>query len=55
MDSPHSEAVDNGRALHVKDVPWADKQMWAPDAAEKEGNYSCSSLQKGMMVYVELA
>lgn len=39
MDSPQSEAVDNGRALHVKDVPWAEKQMWAPDAAEKNGQY----------------
>lgn len=39
MDSPTSEAVDNGVALHVNDVPWAAKQMWAPDAAEKDGNY----------------
>lgn len=39
MDTPDSEAKDNGIALHVKDVPWADKQMWAPDAAEKDGTY----------------
>lgn len=26
-------------ALDVKDVPWADKQMWAPDAAYKDGTY----------------
>lgn len=39
MDSPQSEAVDNGLALHVKDVAWATKQMWAPDAAEKDGKY----------------
>ncbi|MEP7252793.1 MAG: glycoside hydrolase family 43 protein [Ginsengibacter sp.] len=39
MDSPDSEARDNGIALHVKDVPWALKQMWAPDAAEKDGKY----------------
>lgn len=39
MDSPESPAVDNGCALHVKDVPWASKQMWAPDAAEKNGTY----------------
>jgi GH43 family beta-xylosidase len=26
-------------ALDVKDVPWADKQMWAPDAAYKNGIY----------------
>ncbi|MFT4092465.1 MAG: glycoside hydrolase family 43 protein [Niabella sp.] len=39
MDSPDSEACDNGRALHVNDVPWAEKQMWAPDANEKDGKY----------------
>jgi len=39
MDTPQSEAIDNGLALHVKDVPWADKQMWAPDATEKDGIY----------------
>jgi hypothetical protein len=26
-------------ALDIKDVPWAGKQMWAPDAAEKDGKY----------------
>jgi beta-xylosidase len=26
-------------ALDVKDVPWASKQMWAPDAAYKGGTY----------------
>ncbi len=39
MDSPNSEAVDNGVALHVNDVVWAEKQMWAPDANEKDGTY----------------
>ncbi|MCP9747062.1 glycoside hydrolase family 43 protein [Lacihabitans sp. CS3-21] len=39
MDSIDSEAFDNGVALHVNDVPWADKQMWAPDANEKDGKY----------------
>ena len=39
MDSPTSEAKDNGIALSVKDVPWAQKQMWAPDANEKDGKY----------------
>jgi hypothetical protein len=29
----------HGVALHVKDVPWAEKQMWAPDANEKDGKY----------------
>ena len=32
-------AKDQGVALHVKDVPWAEKQMWAPDAAFRNGSY----------------
>lgn len=39
MESPDSEAIDHGIALDVKDVKWAKKQMWAPDAAEKDGKY----------------
>ncbi|MFI1772810.1 glycoside hydrolase family 43 protein [Thalassobellus citreus] len=39
MDSIDSDAVDNGVALHVKDVAWAERQMWAPDAAHKDGKY----------------
>jgi hypothetical protein len=39
LENPDADAVDNGIALHVKDVPWAKKQMWAPDAAEKDGKY----------------
>jgi len=39
QNSPDSEAVDCGVALHVRDVPWAEKQMWAPDAACKDGRY----------------
>jgi hypothetical protein len=39
MDNISSEVVDNGLALHVKDVQWAEKQMWAPDAASKDGKY----------------
>ncbi|WP_374012564.1 glycoside hydrolase family 43 protein [Pseudoxanthomonas koreensis] len=39
QDSPDAPAVDCGVALHVKDVPWAQKQMWAPDAATKDGKY----------------
>jgi hypothetical protein len=39
MDSPAAKAVDHGVALHVKDVPWADRQMWAPDVARKNGKY----------------
>lgn len=39
MDTPTSEAIDGGVALHVADVPWAEKQMWAPDAAENDGKF----------------
>jgi hypothetical protein len=39
LDSIDAIAKDNGVALHIRDVPWASKQMWAPDAAEKDGKY----------------
>ncbi|REG99624.1 glycoside hydrolase family 43 protein [Flavobacterium aquicola] len=39
MENMTSEVVDNGVALHVDDVAWAEKQMWAPDAAHKNGKY----------------
>ena len=39
MDSLDSECKDNGEALHMKDVPWVSKQMWAPDLARKNGKY----------------
>ncbi len=39
MDNIEAETVDNGLALHVKDVLWAERQMWAPDAAHKNGKY----------------
>lgn len=39
LDSIDGEATDHGEALHVINVPWAEKQMWAPDAAYKNGSY----------------
>jgi len=39
MATPDSPAVDHGVVLHVNDVPWAERQMWAPDAARKDGTY----------------
>lgn len=39
MDRPGGEVTDHGVALHVNDVPWAERQMWAPDAACKDGRY----------------
>jgi hypothetical protein len=39
QDTPDAPAVDCGVALDIKDVPWADRQMWAPDAATRDGQY----------------
>ncbi len=39
MDATDAPCVDHGCALHMKDVPWVQKQMWAPDAACKDGRY----------------
>jgi hypothetical protein len=39
MDSPLGAAVDCGVALRLEDVPWADRQLWAPDAACRDGRY----------------
>jgi beta-xylosidase len=39
MDDIGAPCVDHGVALHIKDVPWATAQMWAPDAAYKNGTY----------------
>lgn len=39
MDDVDAEVVDHGEALHVRDVKWASKQMWAPDAAFKNDTY----------------
>ncbi len=39
QDTPQGPAEDCGVALHVKDVPWASTQMWAPDAACRDGRY----------------
>ena len=39
MEDIGAPCVDHGVALHVDDVPWASKHMWAPDAAHKNGKY----------------
>lgn len=33
------EVTDHGVALSVDDIPWAGRQLWAPDAAHKDGKY----------------
>jgi Glycosyl hydrolases family 43 len=39
MDAVGGKVTDHGIALDIKNVPWAGRQMWAPDAAEKAGKY----------------
>jgi len=39
MDSAESAVVDHGVALALADVPWAARQLWAPDAACLDGRY----------------
>ncbi len=39
MDSIGGKITDNGVALDIKNVPWAKRQMWAPDAAFANGKY----------------
>ncbi|KAK7413559.1 hypothetical protein QQX98_007568 [Neonectria punicea] len=37
--SPPGAVIDHGVVLKTEDVPWVSKQLWAPDAAEKDGKY----------------
>ena len=39
MDNSGGSVTDHGCALHIDDVPWAKRQMWAPDAAYSSGKY----------------
>src|SRR5687768_3335922 len=39
MDSIGAEVKDNGIAIDIKDIPWAGRQLWAPDAAFANGKY----------------
>jgi hypothetical protein len=39
MDSVNGKVKDHGVALTVKDMSWAGRQLWAPDAAYKNGTY----------------
>lgn len=39
MDSVGGEVTDHGVALDIKDIPWAGRQLWAPDAAYANGKY----------------
>ena len=39
MEDMTKKPKDLGVILTIDDVPWAGKQLWAPDAAEKNGKY----------------
>jgi hypothetical protein len=39
MDSVGGKVTDHGVALDVKDIPWAGRQLWAPDAAYANNQY----------------
>ena len=38
-DVMHGEIVDHGVVLTVEDIPWAGRQLWDCDIAEKDGKY----------------
>lgn len=39
LDGPQGPARAHGPILHVDDVPWATRQMWAPDVEHRDGRY----------------
>ncbi|AEV99161.1 alpha-N-arabinofuranosidase [Niastella koreensis] len=39
MDSVGGKVTDHGVALHIKNIPWAGRQLWAPDAAFANNTY----------------
>src|SRR3954462_8559878 len=39
MGEAGGEVTDHGVAIDVKDIPWAGRQLWSADCAEKDGRY----------------
>jgi hypothetical protein len=39
LDAVGGQVIDHGVALALVDIPWAQRQLWAPDAAERDGTY----------------
>jgi hypothetical protein len=39
MTTPEDTVTDHGVALDISDVPWAGRQLWAPDAAYANNQY----------------
>lgn len=38
-DPIHGKVTDHGKALDIADIPWAGRQLWDCDCAEKDGKY----------------
>lgn len=39
MDGIGGKVIDHGVALDIKNIPWASRQLWAPDAAYVDNTY----------------
>lgn len=39
MTSVGGEITDHGSALTLEDIPWASRQLWAPDVAQQQDRY----------------
>src|SRR5215218_2865162 len=39
MDSVGGKVTDHGLALDIRNIPWAGRQLWAPDAAFANNTY----------------
>jgi len=39
ISNEDGSVTDHGEVIHMKNVPWVSEQMWAPDAATKNGKY----------------
>ena len=38
-DVMNGEVIDHGKVLDLQDIPWAGRQLWDCDVAEKDGKY----------------
>lgn len=38
-DPMTGEVIDHGKAIDIADIPWAGRQLWDCDVAEKDGKY----------------
>ena len=39
LEPPYDDVKDHGVVLRTEDIPWVSKQLWAPDAARRDGKY----------------